>query len=84
MPWLAEKSDALLAAWFPGSEAGNAIADVVLGHVSPSGRTPVSWPRAAGQVPIFFGQRPSGRPRDAADHYTSKSPMTRCFRSGSG
>jgi beta-glucosidase len=72
VPWLAEKSDALLAAWFPGSEAGNAIADVVLGHVSPSGRTPVSWPRAAGQVPIFFGQRPSGRPRDAADHYTSK------------
>jgi beta-glucosidase len=72
VPWLAEGCDALLAAWFLGSEAGNAIGDVILGHVSPSGRTPVSWPRAPGQVPIFFGQRPTGRPADPKDHYTSK------------
>ena len=72
IPWLAEKANAVLAAWFLGSEAGNAIGDVVFGHVSPSGRTPVSWPRAAGQVPIFFGERPSGRPADPKDHYTSK------------
>ena len=72
IPWLAEKSDALLAAWFLGSEAGNAIGDVLLGVISPSGRTPVSWPKAAGQIPIFFGQRPSGRPADPKDHFTSK------------
>jgi beta-glucosidase len=72
IPWLAEKANAVLAAWFLGSEAGNAIVDVVFGQVSPSARTPVSWPRAAGQVPIFFGERPSGRPADAKDHYTSK------------
>jgi beta-glucosidase len=72
IPWLAEKANALLAAWFLGSEAGNAIGDIVFGHVSPCGRTPVSWPRALGQVPIFFGQRPSGRPADPKDHYTSK------------
>jgi beta-glucosidase len=72
VPWLVESADAVLAAWFPGSEAGNAIGDVLLGHVSPSGRTPVSWPRATGQIPIFFGQRPSGRPADPKDHYTSK------------
>jgi beta-glucosidase len=72
IPWLAEKANAVLAAWFLGSEAGNAIGDVLFGHVSPSGRTAVSWPRAAGQVPIFFGQRPSGRPADPKDHYTSK------------
>jgi len=72
LPWLIEKADAVLAAWFLGSEAGNAIADVIMGHVSPSGRTAVSWPRALGQVPIFFGERPSGRPADPKDHYTSK------------
>lgn len=72
VPRLVEGADAVLAAWFPGSEAGNAVGDVVLGRVSPSGRTPVSWPRAEGQVPVFFGQRPTGRPADPSDHYTSK------------
>ncbi|MEP6885393.1 MAG: glycoside hydrolase family 3 N-terminal domain-containing protein [Gammaproteobacteria bacterium] len=72
VPWLVEKADAVLAAWFLGSEAGNAIGDVVTGRVSPSGRTPVSWARAAGQIPIFFGERPSGRPANPKDHYTSK------------
>jgi beta-glucosidase len=72
VPWLIEQADAVLAAWFLGSEAGTAIGDVVTGRVSPSGRTPVTWPRAAGQIPIFFGERPSGRPADPKDHYTSK------------
>jgi len=72
IPWLAEKADALLAAWFLGSEAGNAIADVLSGKVSPSGRTPMSWPRALGQAPIFFGQRPTGRPMNPEDFFTSK------------
>jgi beta-glucosidase len=72
VPWLIEKADAVLAAWFLGSESGHAIGDVLTGRVSPSGRTPVTWPRAEGQVPIFFGERPSGRPADPKDHYTSK------------
>jgi beta-glucosidase len=72
VPWLVKKADAVLAAWFLGSEAGNAIGDVVTGRVSPSGRTPVTWARAAGQIPIFFAERPSGRPVDLQDHYTSK------------
>jgi len=72
VPWLFERADAVLAAWFLGSEAGNAIADVVSGKVSPSARTPVSWPRAMGQVPVFFGQRPGGRPANPNDHFTSK------------
>jgi beta-glucosidase len=70
--WLVEGAQAVLAAWFLGSEAGNAIADVLSGHASPSGRTPVTWPRAAGQVPIFFAERPSGRPFDSKDRFTSK------------
>jgi beta-glucosidase len=72
VPSLFERADAVLAAWFLGSEAGNAIADVLTGRVSPSGRTPVTWPRAAGQVPIFFSERPSGRPFDHNDRFTSK------------
>ncbi|MDP9933265.1 glycoside hydrolase family 3 N-terminal domain-containing protein [Variovorax paradoxus] len=72
VPWLAEHADALLAAWFLGIEAGHAIADVVTGQATPSGRTPMSWPRAVGQVPIFFGQRPTGRPINPADYFTSK------------
>jgi beta-glucosidase len=72
VPWLVERADAVLAAWFLGSEAGNAIGEVIMGRVSPSGRTPVTWARAAGQVPIFFGQRPSGRPADPKDRFTSK------------
>jgi beta-glucosidase len=70
--WLAEQADALLAAWFLGSEAGNAVSDIVTGRRAPSGRTPITWPRALGQVPVFFAQRPSGRPFNPADHYTSR------------
>jgi beta-glucosidase len=72
VPWLMERASAVLAAWFLGSEAGNALADVVMGRHSPSGRTPVTWPRAVGQVPIFFSERPSGRPFDSNDRFTSK------------
>jgi beta-glucosidase len=72
VPWLIERADAVIAAWFPGSEAGNAIADVLLGRVSPSGRTPVTWARSLGQIPLFYAARPTGRPADPNDHYTSK------------
>src|SRR5581483_6888393 len=72
IPWLVEAADAVIAAWFLGSEAGNAIADVLTGRVSPTGRTPMAWPRAVGQIPVFFGERPSGRPASPENHYSSK------------
>ncbi len=72
VPWLAERADALLVAWFPGREAGHAIADVLTGRVSPSGRTPITWPRAFGQIPLNYGQRSGGRPENDENKYTSK------------
>ena len=71
VPELVAGADAILAAWFPGCEAGHAIADVLTGKLSPGGRTPVSWPRAVGQIPVFFGDRPGGRPFNPDDHFTS-------------
>jgi len=53
-------------------EHGNAAADVLFGDYSPAGRLPISFPRVTGQVPIYYGHRPTGRPPAENDHYTSK------------
>ncbi|KAI95598.1 glycoside hydrolase [Rhodomicrobium udaipurense JA643] len=71
-PWLFKEADAVLAAWFLGSEAGNALGDILSGAVSPSGKLPLSWPFDVGQIPIYYGERPSGRPADPENHDTSK------------
>ena len=72
VPWLADRAQALVCAWLLGSEAGHAVADVLCGAQPPSGRLAMTWPRSMGQVPIFFGSGPNGRPFDPTDHYTSK------------
>lgn len=70
--WLAENSPAILETWFAGTEAGNAIADVLFGDANPSGKLPVTFPRSVGQIPIFYNMMNTGRPFDASNKYSSK------------
>ncbi len=69
---VAADSPAILEAWFPGVEAGNAVADVLYGNVNPGGKLPVSFPRNVGQVPIFYNHKPTGRPCDVGSRYNSR------------
>ncbi|SKC41295.1 glycoside hydrolase family 3 N-terminal domain-containing protein [Pseudoxanthomonas indica] len=69
---LRKQVPAILEAWFPGVEGGNAIADVVFGDFNPSGKLPVTFPRNVGQVPIYYNHKNTGRPPREEERYTSK------------
>ncbi len=72
-----EQAPAIVEAWHLGSEAGHAIADVLFGDYNPSGKLPVSFPRRAGQLPLYYNHKSTGRPGPLDEvfwsHYTDTS-----------
>ncbi|WP_104421313.1 glycoside hydrolase family 3 N-terminal domain-containing protein [Neolewinella xylanilytica] len=72
IPGVDSTATAILEAWYPGTEAGHALADVLFGDHNPGGRLPMTFPRSVGQVPIFYSMKNTGRPMDPNNKYTSK------------
>jgi beta-glucosidase len=78
--WANEHVAAILQAWYPGVQAGNAIADVLFGKASPSARLPITWPRSVGQIPLYYDHPSTGRPTSPDRWHTgyideSSSPL---------
>lgn len=83
LDWIAEKIPAILEAWLPGEEGGNAVADVIFGDYNPGGKLPVSFPRKTGQVPVYYAHKPSGARSQLWGDYVDSS-TTPAFDFGHG
>jgi len=62
-----DKANAVLEAWYPGTEGGAAIADLLFGEANPSGKLSMSFPQSVGQIPVYYNHFNTGRPKDAPD-----------------
>jgi beta-glucosidase len=85
--WVDQHVPSILEAWFPGIEAGHAIADVLFGDYNPAGRLPVTFPRNVGQIPLYHDHKNTGRPPSEKERYTSKYidvPWTPLYAFGHG
>ena len=74
LPWEDKNADAILETWFAGSQAGNAIADVLFGSYNPSGKLTATFPQSVGQIPLYYNHKMTGRPYQgvALDKYKSR------------
>ncbi len=71
------EAQSILEAWFPGTEAGHALARILYGDVAPSGKLPMSFPYTEGQEPLYYNQLPTGRPANTADLTQPPGPKSR-------
>jgi beta-glucosidase len=69
--WATSNISAILEAWHPGTEGGNAIADILYGDATPGGKLPVTWPRSAGQIPIYYAHNTTQEP-ETKKNFTSR------------
>lgn len=72
LTWENQHVPAILETWFLGTEAGHAIAHTLFGDYNPSGKLTMSFPYAVGQIPVYYNHKPTGRPRNPYQKYTSK------------
>ena len=84
--WASEHVPAIVMAWQPGTEAGNAIADVLVGDANPGGKLPVSWPRSAAQEPLYYSRVITQYPEDDPTYRSRywEGPMTPLYPFGHG
>ncbi len=73
MNWI-DEVQAVIEAWYPGEEGGNAIADVLFGDYNPGGKLPITFPKRVGQLPLYYNQKPTGRVDDYVD-LRGKQPL---------
>ncbi|HKH62246.1 MAG TPA: glycoside hydrolase family 3 C-terminal domain-containing protein, partial [Flavitalea sp.] len=72
LEWEDANCDAILETWFSGSQAGAAITSVLFGEYNPSGKLTMTFPRNAGQIPIYYNAKNTGRPMDPNNKYSTK------------